>query len=57
MVHVRRSGVEWSGEHVTEQGPGYGLSDLALPNPAGLEQFRAMVRMIANMACSTAGAL
>lgn len=48
VVHVRRSGLDWSGEHVTEQGPGYEPGDLALPNPAGLEHFRLMVRMVAN---------
>ena len=49
VVHVRRSGVDWSGEHVTEQGPGVEPGDLTLPNPAGLEHFRCIVRTLADV--------
>lgn len=46
VVHVQRSGVVWSGEHVSEQGPGEDPADLRLQNPADLAVLRVQVRAL-----------
>jgi hypothetical protein len=46
VVHVVRPGCHWTGEHATEQGPGYQVGDLRLQNPGSLETYRTQCRAL-----------
>lgn len=46
VVHVRRSGVVWSGEDETEIGPGDEPGDWHLQNPGNLACYHTMVRVL-----------
>lgn len=46
VVHVQRPGCIWSGEHVSEEGPGESEEDLRLQNPADLAVLRVQTRAL-----------